>query len=93
MVKVEMGLPCMFTRFSLCPAHSYFAQGLVIAKIDEIPCAILELSGTIPETADKVGILRLRRYNSGIVPILTLRLTYIFSLYVCYMYKVQIKYA
>ena len=37
------------------------------------PCAILELSSTIPESADKVGILTMRRYNSGIVPILTLR--------------------
>ena len=31
------------------------------------PCAILELSSTIPESADKVGILTMRRYNSGIV--------------------------
>ena len=37
--KLKMGLPCMFTQFSLCPAHSYFAQGLVIAKIDKIPLA------------------------------------------------------
>ena len=37
--KLKMGLPCMFTQFSLCPAHSYFAQGLAIANIDKIPLA------------------------------------------------------
>ena len=35
--KLKMGLPCMFTQFSLCPAHSYFAHCLVIVKIDKIP--------------------------------------------------------
>ena len=37
--KVKMRLLCMLTQFSLCPAHSFFAQGLVIAKIDKIPLA------------------------------------------------------
>ena len=36
------------------------------------PCTFLELSDTIPESADLVGILTLRRYNSTIVPILLL---------------------
>ena len=27
----------MFTQFSLCPTHSYFAQGLVIAKSIKYP--------------------------------------------------------
>ena len=49
-VKVKMGLPCMFTKFSLYPAHFYFAQGLVVAKIDKIPLAHS----------------RIVRYNSGI---------------------------
>ena len=42
-----------------------------------IPCAILELSGTIPELVDKVGVPTLRMINSAIVLILTLCMTYI----------------
>ena len=49
-VKVKMGLPCMFTQFSLCPAHSFFAQGLVIAKSIKYP----------------LRNSRIVRYNSGI---------------------------
>ena len=72
LLPYEMGLPCMFTTFSLCLTHSYFAQGQVIAKIDKYPFEILELPSTILESADKEEIPTLRRYNSGIVLILTL---------------------
>ena len=55
--------------FSLCPTvptlpiltlsnYSHFAQGRTPPNryTSDIPCAILELSGTIPELADKVRI-------------------------------------
>ena len=38
-------------------------------------CAILEFSGTIPESADKAGIPSVREDTSGIVSILSLRRT------------------
>ena len=75
-------------KFRNCPAH--FLRKVEIPTLSKsiptlrtefisslLPCTILELPGTILESADKVGIPTLRRCNSGIAPIPTLRRTYI----------------
>ena len=50
-----------FDTISLCPNHSFFAQGIyLINKTENIPCAFLEWS-TILEFRNQVKILTLRR--------------------------------
>ena len=49
-------------EFLLCPTlFLLFAQKISDDNAIYLPCAILELSGAIPESADKVGIPSLRR--------------------------------
>ena len=49
-------------KFLLCPQIFLLcAKTISDHNTTCIPCAILELSGTIPESADKVGIPTLRR--------------------------------
>ena len=49
-------------RILTLSSYSHFAQGHIPYLFSTyIPCAILELSGTIPELADRVRILSLRR--------------------------------
>ena len=62
----------------LCPKDPHFAQRLLpVRQNTKIPCAILELyrhnSGIVPQSENSY----FAQDNSGIVPILTLRRTYI----------------
>ena len=54
--------PYLDFNIFLCPRIAILcAQTISDHNTIYIPCAILELSGTIPESADKVGIPPLRR--------------------------------
>ena len=66
----------MFIPLSLCPNNSCFVQGLVIAKSIKYPLHNSRIA-CYNSRIDKV----LCRYNSEIVPILTLRWTYIRGYY------------
>ena len=50
-------------KFLLCPRLFLLCAETISDHNTCIPCTILELSGTIPESADKVGIPTLRRTN------------------------------
>ena len=75
-------IPTLSHSFIAQSRNSYFVQidsyfAPRVYQLIYFPCTILEVSGTILESADKVGIPTLRRCNSGIAPIPTLRRTYI----------------